>query len=32
MPKILYVYQKQEQKLTNMHVMNVHFKYDVNKC
>ena len=31
MPKILYVYQKQTQKLTNIHVMNIHLKYVVKK-
>ena len=29
MPKIPYVYQKQEQKLTNIHVMKIHLKYEV---
>ena len=33
MPNILYVYlyvyQKQEQKLTNIHVMKIHLKYEV---
>ena len=31
MPKIPYVYQKQEQKLTNIHVMKLHLKYEVKK-
>ena len=31
MPKIPYVYQKQEQKLTNIHVMKIHLKYEVKK-
>ena len=29
MPKIPYVYQKQEQNLTNIHVMKIHLKYEV---
>ena len=29
MPKIPYVYQEQEQKLTSIHVMKIHFKYEV---
>ena len=31
MPKIPYVYQKQEQKLTNKHVMKIHLKFEVKK-
>ena len=31
MPKILYVYQKQEQKITNIHLMKINFKYEVKK-
>ena len=29
MPKLPYVYQEQEQKLTSIHVMKIHFKYEV---
>ena len=35
MPKIIYVYQKQEQKIKNIQVMKIHLKYDGNprsKC
>ena len=31
MQKIPYVYQKQEQKLTYIHVMKIHLKYEVKK-
>ena len=29
MPKIFYVFQKQEQKLTNIHVMKIYLMYEV---
>ena len=28
---MLYVYQKHEQNLTNIHVMKIHLKYEVKK-
>ena len=31
MPKILYVYQKQEQNIINIHVMQICLKYEVKK-
>ena len=31
MQKPLYVYQKQEQKIINIHVMKIHLKYEANK-
>ena len=32
MPKIPYLYLKQEQKLTTIHVMKILLKYEVKKC
>ena len=31
MPKFPYVYQKQEQKITNILIMKIHLEYDVKK-
>ena len=31
MPKILYVYHKQDQKIINIHVMKINLRYEVTK-
>ena len=31
MPNILYVYEKQERQILNIHVMKIHLKYEVKK-
>ena len=32
MPKIIYVYQKQEQMITNIQIMKIHLKKLVKNC